>query len=132
MGLSSSGTVKVLAGYTRASFLAEGAKELPKLDSAALVDEVAAKLRESAAARAESGMPLDTPVGIVENGYMPEQRVTIGTLATIADQAEAAGVANPAVIVIGDVVRVSPFAPEHFKTADYSTLTPNKPRVVTP
>ncbi|WP_284753282.1 uroporphyrinogen-III C-methyltransferase [Arthrobacter sp. efr-133-R2A-120] len=91
-----------------------------------------AKLRESAAALAESGMPLDTPVGIVENGYMPEQRVTIGTLATIADQAEAAGVANPAVIVIGDVVRVSPFAPEHFKTADYSTLSPNKPRVVTP
>ena len=91
-----------------------------------------AKLRESAAALAASGMPLDTPVGIVENGYMPEQRVTIGTLATIADQAEAAGVANPAVIVIGDVVRVSPFAPEHFKTADYSTLSPNKPRVVTP
>jgi uroporphyrin-III C-methyltransferase/precorrin-2 dehydrogenase/sirohydrochlorin ferrochelatase len=91
-----------------------------------------AKLRESAAALAVSGMPLDTPVGIVENGYMPEQRVTIGTLATIAEQAEATGVANPAVIVIGDVVRVSPFAPEHFKTADYSTLTPNKPRVVTP
>ncbi|WP_284983199.1 uroporphyrinogen-III C-methyltransferase [Arthrobacter sp. efr-133-TYG-118] len=91
-----------------------------------------AKLRESAAALAASGMPLDTPVGIVENGYMPEQRVTIGTLATIAEQAEATGVANPAVIVIGDVVRVSPFAPEHFKTADYSTLTPNKPRVVTP
>ncbi|MEV8147912.1 uroporphyrinogen-III C-methyltransferase [Arthrobacter sp. NPDC080073] len=91
-----------------------------------------AKLRESAAVLAASGMPLDTPVGIVENGYMPEQRVTIGTLATIADQADATGVANPAVIVIGDVVRVSPFAPEHFKTADYSTLTPNKPRVVTP
>lgn len=88
-----------------------------------------AKLRESAAALADSGMPLDTPVGIVENGYMPEQRVTIGTLASIADQAEATGVANPAVIVIGDVVRVSPFAPGHFKTADYSTLTPNKPRV---
>ncbi|MHC6222008.1 uroporphyrinogen-III C-methyltransferase [Arthrobacter sp. MMS24-S77] len=91
-----------------------------------------AKLRESAAALADSGMPLDTPVGIVENGYMPDQRVTIGTLATIAEQAEATGVANPAVIVIGDVVRVSPFAPEHFKTADYSTLSPNKPRVVTP
>ncbi|OFI37343.1 uroporphyrinogen-III C-methyltransferase [Arthrobacter sp. SW1] len=87
-----------------------------------------AKLRGSAAALAAAGMPLDTPVGIVENGYMPEQRVTIGTLESIADQAEASGVANPAVVVIGDVVRVSPYAPEHFKTADYSTLTPNKPR----
>ncbi len=88
-----------------------------------------AQLRDSAAALAGSGLPLDTPVGIVENGYLPDQRVTIGTLGTIADQAEAIGVANPAVIVIGDVVRVSPFAPQHFRTADYSTITPNRPRV---
>lgn len=89
------------------------------------------QLRESASALGEAGLPADTPVGIVENGYLPDQRVTIGTLGSIADQAETAGVANPAVIVIGDVVRVSPFAPSHFKTADYSTTTPNKPRVLT-
>ena len=87
------------------------------------------QLRDSAASLARAGLPLGTPVGIVENGYLPNQRVTIGTLGTIADQAEAAGVANPAVIVIGDVVRVSPFAPSHFKTADYSTTSPNVPRV---
>jgi uroporphyrin-III C-methyltransferase/precorrin-2 dehydrogenase/sirohydrochlorin ferrochelatase len=86
------------------------------------------QLRESASALGEAGLPQDTPVGIVENGYLPDQRVTIGTLGSIADQAEAAGVANPAVIVIGDVVRVSPFAPSHFKTADYSTTSPNSPR----
>ena len=86
------------------------------------------QLRESASALGKAGMPADTPVGIVENGYLPNQRVTIGTLGSIADQAEAAGVANPAVIVIGDVVRVSPFAPPHFKTADYGTTTPNSPR----
>ena len=86
------------------------------------------QLRASAASLAQAGLPGDTPVGIVENGYLPNQRVTIGTLASIADQAEATGVANPAVIVIGDVVRVSPFAPSHFKTSDYSTITPNHPR----
>jgi uroporphyrin-III C-methyltransferase/precorrin-2 dehydrogenase/sirohydrochlorin ferrochelatase len=86
------------------------------------------QLRDSAASLARAGLPAGTPVGIVENGYLPNQRVTIGTLETIADQAEAASVANPAVIVIGDVVRVSPFAPSHFKTADYSTTSPNAPR----
>jgi uroporphyrin-III C-methyltransferase/precorrin-2 dehydrogenase/sirohydrochlorin ferrochelatase len=86
------------------------------------------QLRDSASALGKAGLPADTPVGIVENGYLPNQRVTIGTLGSIADQAEAIGVANPAVIVIGDVVRVSPFAPSHFKTADYSTTTPNRPR----
>jgi uroporphyrin-III C-methyltransferase/precorrin-2 dehydrogenase/sirohydrochlorin ferrochelatase len=90
------------------------------------------QLRDSAASLARAGLPAGTPVGIVENGYLPNQRVTIGTLGTIADQADAVGVANPAVIVIGDVVRVSPFAPSHFKTADYSTITPNSPRVLTP
>jgi uroporphyrin-III C-methyltransferase/precorrin-2 dehydrogenase/sirohydrochlorin ferrochelatase len=90
------------------------------------------RLRESASALGEAGLPSGTPVGIVENGYLPDQRVTIGTLGSIADQAEAAGVANPAVIVIGDVVRVSPFAPSHFKTADYSTTTPNSPRTSKP
>jgi uroporphyrin-III C-methyltransferase/precorrin-2 dehydrogenase/sirohydrochlorin ferrochelatase len=90
------------------------------------------QLRDSAASLARAGLPAGTPVGIVENGYLPNQRVTIGTLGTIAAQADAVGVANPAVIVIGDVVRVSPFAPSHFKTADYSTITPNSPRVLTP
>lgn len=90
------------------------------------------QLRGSASALGKAGLPAGTPVGIVENGYLPDQRVTIGTLGSIADQAEAAGVANPAVIVIGDVVRVSPFAPSHFKTADYSTTTPNKPRTSKP
>ncbi|WP_422934022.1 uroporphyrinogen-III C-methyltransferase [Sinomonas sp. P47F7] len=62
-----------------------------------------------------NGLPAETPVAIVENGWTPEQRVTIGTLGTIAEQAAAVGVANPAVIVIGDVVRVSPFAPANFR-----------------
>ncbi|MDJ0355052.1 uroporphyrinogen-III C-methyltransferase [Paenarthrobacter sp. PH39-S1] len=67
-------------------------------------------LRRSAELLAANGRGPDCPVGIIENGYGADQRVTIGTLAGIADQAEAAGVANPAVIVVGDVVRVSPLA----------------------
>ncbi len=67
-------------------------------------------LRASSTALAAHGRGPDCPVAIIENGYGPNQRVTIGTLGTIADQAEAVGVANPAVVVVGDVVRVSPLA----------------------
>jgi uroporphyrin-III C-methyltransferase/precorrin-2 dehydrogenase/sirohydrochlorin ferrochelatase len=70
-------------------------------------------LRESAAALAANGRGPDCPVAIVENGYGPDQRVTIGTLGSIAAQAEAVGVANPAVVVVGDVVRLSPLAAAH-------------------
>ncbi|UNK71057.1 uroporphyrinogen-III C-methyltransferase [Microbacterium sp. H1-D42] len=50
------------------------------------------------------------PVAIVEDGFGPGQRVTIGTLDTIAALAAARRVRNPAVIVVGDVVRLSPDA----------------------
>lgn len=60
-------------------------------------------------ARGERGA--DCPVAIVEDGFGPGQRVTVGTLASIAQQAAARGVRSPAVVVVGDVVRLSPFAP---------------------
>jgi uroporphyrin-III C-methyltransferase/precorrin-2 dehydrogenase/sirohydrochlorin ferrochelatase len=44
-----------------------------------------------------------TPVAIIENGWTADQRLTRGTIADIAERAGAAGVQNPAVIVIGDV-----------------------------
>lgn len=61
------------------------------------------------------------PVAIIENGYAKNQRVTIGTLGTITALAQAGKVRNPAVVVVGDVVRVSPLAPAELATANYAT-----------
>lgn len=52
----------------------------------------------------------DCPVAIIENGYGADQRVIIGTLGTILAQSQAARVKNPAVVIVGDVVKVSPLA----------------------
>jgi uroporphyrin-III C-methyltransferase / precorrin-2 dehydrogenase / sirohydrochlorin ferrochelatase len=54
------------------------------------------------------GRSTDCPVAIVERGFMPTQRTTVGTVATIARLAAAAAVEAPAVVVVGDVVRLSP------------------------
>lgn len=51
------------------------------------------------------------PVAIVEDGFGSHQRVTVGTLGTIAAQAAERGILSPAVVVVGDVVRISPYAP---------------------
>jgi uroporphyrin-III C-methyltransferase / precorrin-2 dehydrogenase / sirohydrochlorin ferrochelatase len=64
-------------------------------------------LAESAAALAAEGRGSSCPVAIIEDGFGPNQRVTIATLGTIASIAEATGVKAPAVIVIGDVVSLS-------------------------
>jgi uroporphyrinogen III methyltransferase/synthase len=49
------------------------------------------------------GRPADEPVAIVERGTLPDQRSVHGTLATIAELAEAAGVKPPSVTVVGPV-----------------------------
>ncbi len=56
----------------------------------------------------EHGHSPDCPVAVVERGFHPSQRTTVGTLATIDAEATAAGVEAPAVVVVGDVVRLSP------------------------
>jgi len=54
------------------------------------------------------GRSTDCPVAMVERGFSPTQRTTVGTLDTIAEVARARDVQSPAVIVVGDVVRLSP------------------------
>jgi uroporphyrin-III C-methyltransferase len=69
-------------------------------------------------ARGERGS--DCPVAIVEDGYGPNQRVTVGTLDTIAYQAAVRGVRSPAVVVVGDVVRLSPYAPAELAASAFA------------
>ncbi len=59
----------------------------------------------------------DCPVAIVEDGFGDRQRVTIGTLGTIAFHAARRGVRSPAIIVAGDVVTLSPYADGAFTSA---------------
>ena len=54
----------------------------------------------------DHGKDADTPVAIIERGLRPDQRVTVGTLRTIADLSKSRNVRPPAIIVIGDVVRL--------------------------
>lgn len=54
------------------------------------------------------GLPADTPVAMVEDGYGPGQRATFGVLGTIAEAARRAAVRPPAVTVVGGVVRLAP------------------------
>ena len=65
-------------------------------------------LRRSAQVLVDAGRSPDCPVAVIERGWLPTQRTTLGTLADIADLADAAAVENPAVVVVGDVVRLCP------------------------
>ena len=64
------------------------------------------ELRNIAARLLEKGMSSSLPVAVVENGTLPQQRTIVGTLQTIADDVAEHDVRGPAVIVIGEVVRL--------------------------
>jgi uroporphyrin-III C-methyltransferase len=53
-----------------------------------------------------NGKDPQTPVAVIERGLRKDRRVTVGTLADIAEKAADRKVKPPAVIVIGDVVRL--------------------------
>jgi uroporphyrin-III C-methyltransferase / precorrin-2 dehydrogenase / sirohydrochlorin ferrochelatase len=65
------------------------------------------RLRDTAHQLIRHGRDAHTPVAVVEDGYGLGQRLTVGTLATIADLAAERDVRPPAVIVVGDVVTLA-------------------------
>ncbi len=50
-----------------------------------------------------NGLDAKTPAAVVADGTRPSQRTALGTLATIAGEAAAAGLRAPAVVVVGGV-----------------------------
>ncbi|GAA6166016.1 siroheme synthase CysG [Pelagimonas sp. KU-00592-HH] len=50
------------------------------------------------------GVEMSTEVAVIENGTTPQQKVVVGTLATIVDEVAKAGLRGPAMIIIGGVV----------------------------
>jgi uroporphyrin-III C-methyltransferase/precorrin-2 dehydrogenase/sirohydrochlorin ferrochelatase len=53
------------------------------------------------------GRPADTPVAVLVEGTLPGERATYSTLGGLAADLERDGVRPPAIIVVGDVVRVA-------------------------
>lgn len=64
-------------------------------------------LNDTAKSLVAQGRSPQCPVAIIEHGFLPTQRVTIGTLADIGPLALERGVESPAVVVVGDVVSLA-------------------------
>jgi uroporphyrin-III C-methyltransferase / precorrin-2 dehydrogenase / sirohydrochlorin ferrochelatase len=102
-------------GVARGFTVVTGHDELPAVppgtDHTVVLLMGVGRLARSVRSLLETGRPASCPVAVVERGFLPDQRVTFGTLADIAELAREVGVENPAVVVVGDVVRLSPDFP---------------------
>lgn len=54
----------------------------------------------------KAGKPASTPVGVIEWGTLPTQKIVIGTLKDILRKTKKARIESPALTVIGEVVRL--------------------------
>lgn len=90
-------TLAALADSTVTTVVLMGVAALPRLRALAL----------------DAGIDPARPVAIIERGHTPEQRTTRTTLQDAVEDAARAGVANPAVIVIGDVAHADLLLPTH-------------------
>jgi uroporphyrin-III C-methyltransferase/precorrin-2 dehydrogenase/sirohydrochlorin ferrochelatase len=79
--------------------LARSGGTLVLLMAVAHLDAVAAEL-------VKRGRDAATPVAVISDGTTPDQQVLTSTLAAVAADAASAGVCPPAVVVVGDVVRL--------------------------
>jgi uroporphyrin-III C-methyltransferase/precorrin-2 dehydrogenase/sirohydrochlorin ferrochelatase len=79
--------------------LARGPGTLVLLMAVSHLDSVATEL-------IKHGRDSGTPVAVICDGTMPGQQVLTSTLAEVARDAERAGIQPPAVVVIGEVVRL--------------------------
>lgn len=54
----------------------------------------------------EHGRPATCPAAVIQSASTPQQRVVVGTVADIAEKAEAARIGMPALTIVGEVVRL--------------------------
>jgi uroporphyrin-III C-methyltransferase/precorrin-2 dehydrogenase/sirohydrochlorin ferrochelatase len=79
--------------------LAQGPGTLVLLMGVAHLEEISAEL-------IKRGRDAATPVAVIRDGTMPGQQVLTSTLGAVAAEAARAGIEPPAVVVIGEVVRL--------------------------
>jgi uroporphyrinogen III methyltransferase/synthase len=80
--------------------------QIAKIPGTKVVLMGVSRIREIASQLVANGMPEKTPVAVVRWGTTGRQQAVDGTLATIADAVEKAGLKPPALTIIGDVVKL--------------------------
>ena len=97
----------VTTGTTRSGDISNDIKLVAQSSATAIILMAMSKLEAVMDIFSKYGKQ-DTPVAIIQNGTTPEEKWIIGSVKDIVFKAEFAAITNPAIIVIGEVVRLHP------------------------
>ncbi|MFC3197428.1 uroporphyrinogen-III C-methyltransferase [Parapedobacter deserti] len=107
----------VITGATTAGVVSKDIYTAAKTDATVVVLMGMNKLTEIAQVYLQGGRG-ELPVAIIQNGSMPDEKIVLGTMATIVANASEQRISAPAVIVIGDVVAKH----EHFAARQHKAV----------
>lgn len=93
----------VITGTTKNNTVSKDVFEAAKTNATVVILMGLSKLKEIVAIFTKEGKQ-DTAVALIQDGSLPTQRIALGTVYTIAEEAEKQAIKAPAVIVIGEVV----------------------------
>ncbi len=94
----------IITGTTKDNAVSKDVFEAAKTNATVVILMGLSKLKEIAAIFTKEGKQ-DTAIALIQDGSLPTQRVALGTVRTIVEEAERQGIKAPAVIVVGEVVK---------------------------
>lgn len=97
----------VLTGTTREHELSKDIEVAAKSNATVVILMGMTKLKEIAEVFRNEGKG-NTPVAVIQNGSLPEEKMVLGTVNNIAQITNDQGISSPAIIVIGEVVSLHP------------------------
>lgn len=95
----------VTTGTTREGKISNDIKLAAKSSATVVILMAMSKLDEIMQIFIDEGKK-DTPVAIIQDGTTAHQKIVIGTVNDISFRAQYAGMTNPAIILVGEVVRL--------------------------
>jgi uroporphyrin-III C-methyltransferase len=96
----------VVTGTTRSGGLSGDIRLAAQSTATVIILMAMSKLEEITEIFAQYGKA-ETPVAIIQNGTTPDSKMVIGKIQDICFRAQHAELNNPAIIVIGDVVKLN-------------------------
>lgn len=122
----------VLTGTTREHQLSKDIEVAAKSSATVVILMGMTKLAEIAEVFRKEGKA-DTPVAVIQNGTLPNEKIALGSVDTITGIVKEQGLSSPAIIVIGEVVSLHPrYLKEFIQTTKNSFLEPDEKFLVNP
>lgn len=100
----------VITGTTQSGELSDDIYEAAKSNATVVILMGLSKLKQIVNSFASNGRA-QTPVAVIQNGTLATERVALGTIETIEAEVREQNIKSPAIIIIGEVVKLHKYYP---------------------